>query len=544
MQKPVKIAIGIIGFFALLLIGLSIFLKIFLSGDRLKAIILPTAESVTGRKVNLEDINVSLFKGVVAKGLSVKEKDGQGDFLKVKEFILSYQFLPLLKKQLVISKIEVVSPSVSIRRYKEARYNFSDLTEQEPSPSQKRQESEPQGLPVSLVADKLLIRDAQFSFVDEERALPDLSGNLDMEFKGSIGKEGVPRLEKGRISIKEVKVRIKDMEVRTTGDIDIDPKDVQAKLQAFIGKENIEITATVKDYLSAPDVRGDIHARSLDLEKWMALGSEKKAPGEQASKKEQKAERTEEGSIQKMNVKGRITVDEAKYQEYRIKGVRLDYSYARGALKLDPLGLQFSGGNVFSMEGTAQGNFQLTVGEGAAMQKNLRGKGVVTLGKGKINESKIFDGIALLIGIPELRRPEIDEGVLKFDVMDERINLDGMIRSSLFKLTPKGTVDFEKRLDILTGLRLSPNLTGRLGKNLLPVKFMEDEQGWKIIPLKMRGTIPDPRVTLDEEALKRQIGSGLKGALEKLIQAPTAQEEGKPSKRTSPKDLLKDLFGK
>ena len=234
--------------------------------------ILPRAETMTGRKVSLDEINVSLFRGVVAKGLSLKEKDGQGDFVKVKEFILSYQLLPLLKKQLVISKIEVVSPSVSVRKYKEGRYNFSDLTGKKSSPPQKRQESEPQGLPVSLIADKLLIRNARFSFVDEGKELPDISADLDMEFKGGIGKEGVPRLEKGRISLKEVKIRIKDIEVKTTGDIEIDPKVVQAKLQTFIGKENIEITATLKDYLSAPDVRGDLHARSLDLEKWIGLG--------------------------------------------------------------------------------------------------------------------------------------------------------------------------------------------------------------------------------------------------------------------------------
>ena len=51
---------------------------------------------MTGRKVNLDEINVSLFKGIVAKGLSIKERDGQRDFLKAGEFILSYHLLPIL----------------------------------------------------------------------------------------------------------------------------------------------------------------------------------------------------------------------------------------------------------------------------------------------------------------------------------------------------------------------------------------------------------------------------------------------------------------
>ncbi len=475
MKKPFKWAFFIISFLVLLLIGLSVFIKTFLSGDRLKAIILPRAESMTGRKVNLDQINVSLLKGIVAKGLSVKEKDGQRDFLKIGEFILSYRLMPLLRRELVISKIEITSPFISVKKHKEGRYNFSDLLEKRPPASPKAHEPKQQGLPVSLITDKLLIQNAQFVFVDEEKILPDISGNLDMEFKGGIGKEGVPHLEKGLISLKEIKIQMKDIEIKTTGKVEIDPKVVQANLQALIGKENIEITATVKDYLSAPDVIGNIHARSLDLERLIALGGEKKISeerplpkgqrtgkaGESFPQKEQKPGKAAESSTQKIKATGRITIDEAKYQDYRIKDLRLDYSYVRGMLKLEPLGLKFSGGDAFTMEGALNGNLQLTVDEVSAIQKSLKGKAAVKLGKGQIKESKIFDAIALLIGIPELKKPEIEEGLLNFDVKDEKLNLDGLIQSSLFKLTPKGTVDFEKRLDITTRTKNFSKFNGK-----------------------------------------------------------------------------------
>ena len=543
MRKPVKIGIGIIIFFALIFIGLSLFIRILLSSDRLKAVILPKAESATGRKVDLEDINVSLFRGVVAKGLSLKEKDGKGDFVKVKEFILSYQLLPLLKKQLVISKIEVVSPSISVIKYKGGQYNFSDLTEKKPSPPQKPQESEQQGLPVSLIADKLLIRDARFSFVDEGKELPDISAHLDMELKGGVGKEGVPRLEKGGISLKEVKVRIKDIEVKTAGDIDIDPQVVQAKLQTSIGKENFEIAATIRDYLSAPDVRCDLHARSLDLEKLIGFGGGKRTPEGAPQKGEKQATKAPGGPPQKLKASGRIAVDEAKYQDYRIKNFRLSYHYDQGTLKLEPLELSFSGGDAFTMEGTLNGAFRLVVDEVSTLQKTLNGKAVVKLGKGKIKESKIFDAIALLTGVSALKNPEISEGLLNFDVRDERVSLDGLIQSSLFKLSPKGTVDFEKRMDLIPGLRISPDLTGGLVKNLASFKFMEDEQGWRRIPLRIKGTTEKPNVTVDEEALRKELGSGLIKEVDKLIKG-RMPEAGKPSQKQSPRDLLKDLFGK
>ena len=129
MKKLLKVAGIVVGVLILLIIGLSIFVKSYLSSDRLKPIILPKAEALTGRKVLLDDISVSLFIGIVAKGLSVKEKDGQRNFVKVGRFVLSYRLLPLLKKQLVISKIEIGSPSISIKKEKGGRYNFSDIAE-------------------------------------------------------------------------------------------------------------------------------------------------------------------------------------------------------------------------------------------------------------------------------------------------------------------------------------------------------------------------------------------------------------------------------
>jgi hypothetical protein len=549
MKKPVKWGIIVVGFLILLLIGLSIFLKVFLSGDRLKVLILPRAETATGRKVALDEIKISLFKGIVAKGLSVRERDGQRDFVKVKEFILSYQLLPLLKRQLVISKIELISPSISIKRQKEGRYNFNDLIEKKTPGAQKRHEAEHRGLPLSVITDRLFIRNGHFIFADETKVLPEISADLDVELKGTIGQEGTPRLEFGRISLKEMRAVTKDFEVKASGKIELDPKVIQADLQAVIRKENVEINATVKNYLSMPEVTANLHARSLDLEKLIFLKAGKRAPEgkpQVEEKRVMKAEeiRQRESPIQKLKASGRIAVDEAKYQDYRIKGFHLDYEYGRGMLKLQRIGSQFSGGDAFTMEGTLNGNLQMAMDGVSTIQKTLNGKGVVKLTKGRVRQSKIFDAIALLTGISALKNAEIEEGLLNLDIRDEKLNLDGVIRSGLFKVAPKGMVDFEKRFDITAVLKVSPTLTGGLAKSLAAIKFMDDEQGWKVVPLRIKGTMEKPHVTLDEEALKKQLGVGLKRELEKIFQKPAPEEEGKPSKKKTPKDLLRDLLGK
>ena len=341
----------IVGVLVLLLIGLTLFIKSYLSSDRLKPIILPKAEAATGRKVQIDEINVSLFKGIVAKGLSVKERDGQKDFLKIGRFVLAYRLLPLLKKQLVISKIEIISPSVAIRKEKEGRYNFSDITEKHSREPQKPSGSEPQALPVSVVADRLFIRNASIKFVDEGKALPDASITLDAEFKGSVEKDGTPRMEFGRISLKEIKAKLKDREVKVSGKIDMDAKTVRANLQTVIGKDNIELNATVKDYRSAPDIVANIHAKTLDLQQLMGLSGEKETQEGKPQKKEKRVEPSEGGMMQKLKASGQIAVDKATYQDYTIKDLRIQYKLAKGVLTVEPLGLQFSGEGLLHSRG-------------------------------------------------------------------------------------------------------------------------------------------------------------------------------------------------
>jgi AsmA protein len=543
MKKFLKIAAIVIGFLVLLVIALSIFVKSYLSSDRLKPLILPRAEAMTGRKVQLDEINVSLFSGIVAKGLTVKAKDGQKDFVKIGRFVLTYQLLPLLKKQLVISKIEIDSPSVSITKERGGKYNFSDIMEKPSQRPPKTSAPEQKSLPVSVVADRLVIRNANLAFVDEGKELPNVSMVFDAEFKGGLEKDGTPRLDHGLISLKEMRAKLNDREIEVSGKVDIDGKTIRADLQTAIGKDNIQLSATAKNYRSVPDIVANIHAKTLDLQQLMGLSGEKKARERTPQRKEKKEAPSQGGIMEKLRASGQITVDKATYQDYSIKELRIPYEYAKGVLKIDPLQLQFSAEGSFTTEGSLNGKFQCAGEDASTIQKTLHGTAVAKLGKGAIKQSQIFDAIALLTGIPSLKNPGFDEGLFNFDVKDERIFLDGWINSSLFKISPKGVVDFEKRLDIPTELKLSPSLTGSLKGSLAGIKFLDDNQGWKVIPLKIKGTTDNPTVTLDEEGLKRQLGSGLKREIERFLE-PKSDQSGKPSEKKKAKDILKDLFGK
>ncbi len=502
-----KVGIIVFGVIVLLFLGVHLLLKSYLSSERLKSMILPRAEALTGRKVSLEDIHVSLWKGVVAKGLSVKEIDGQRDFFRMKEFILSYRLLPLLKKEFVIKKIEILSPSVTIIKDRQGKFNFSSILERSEQKPPEPVKPTDQGLPISIIADRLSVQNAQFKFVDEAKELPDCSGLLDMEFVGSLEKDGTPKMKSGQIAIKEIQLVLKEIVVKTTGKIQLDDQVVRANIRTLIGKESIDLTATVKDYLTSPAVNANLYAKELDLDRLMGLGSGKTSPKGTVSKEPAqergKSAGKAEGSLEKrIKASGEIKVDTAQYQGYTIKNIHVNYTYIDGNLNVAPLALQFSGGDVYKTDGSLNGKVQLA---SARIRSSLKGDAEIKLGKGVIKDSKIFHAISTLTGLQALKEPVVEEGAFQVNIKEEKIFLDGFIRSTLFRLSPKGFMGFDQKLDVPTELKISPELSKQLSRELAQTKWITDDQGWTILPLKIKGTTEKPDINLDTGRVIKQI---------------------------------------
>jgi len=59
----------------------------------------------------------------------VKEKDGSGDFLTAERIDFRLSLLHLLEKKVVLKEVSLKSPTVSLVRYKDGRFNISDLLE-------------------------------------------------------------------------------------------------------------------------------------------------------------------------------------------------------------------------------------------------------------------------------------------------------------------------------------------------------------------------------------------------------------------------------
>jgi hypothetical protein len=552
MKKKLLIIAGVVlGLTAALLIGLTLFVKSYLQSDKLKALIIPRAEEATGRKVAIDAINVSIFSGISVQGIHLKEKDDAGDFAAIKEFDLNYDLMPLLSKRLVISSIKVVGPFVQVRRDESGRFNFEDIPEALEA-KQKTGETKAQsegGMPFGVTADKISIINARVEFSDAKKEMPQVTAVLGADLRVSAGTEPGALKIAGGVNVKGLDVTMSGTATRTSGTINIEPEKIVYALNTVIGSDTIASTGSISSYLKAPDIRLDLHSKQLDLEKLMAMGGYAK---QEVKKPARVIPQTKDGKDvpeKKMEIKaaGEIKVDTARYQGHTVNNFLMKYRYSGGVMTMDPLSLNFASGDKADLSGVMKGafGFRYSPDKGGAadqIKQTLHGKAVVDLDKAQVKESKMADAIAAFTGLDDLRRPVFDKGHFDITVRDEKTFIAGAMSSPRLKVTPSGSVGFNKVLDMLTDIEVSPETAARLRVGKYS-SYMEGSNGWTLIPLKITGTTDKPSVGPNQAALKKQLQRGIQTEIQKRLLKGGSQQQ-QPQKGEKPKDILKRLFGK
>jgi len=172
-KKAMKIIGIILVAIVILITAAGIFIKSYFTSEKIKGIVLPHAKKALGRKLSIEDINISILTGIEISNIAIQDNPAfrSAPFLTAEEFILKYAFWPLLKKKLLIHKLIIVKPQIFIERNEEGAFNFNDLipkpdTESAPSPStQKPSTAASQAF--LLTISQIDIRDGQITFADK-----------------------------------------------------------------------------------------------------------------------------------------------------------------------------------------------------------------------------------------------------------------------------------------------------------------------------------------------------------------------------------------
>ncbi|RJQ53126.1 MAG: AsmA family protein [Nitrospiraceae bacterium] len=171
--------------FALIIIGLIILIKTYVTPERVREFLVPYAEQTLNRKVSIGEVNISLFKGIAVTDFAIKETDGKADFVKCRDFVLRFQLLPLLTGKIIIDELKLLSPEVLIRRDDKGKFNFEGLGKKEKAETAPagKETPEAKGLPVSLLINNITVKDAGFTLLDGLNKLPGIKGAFSINAK-------------------------------------------------------------------------------------------------------------------------------------------------------------------------------------------------------------------------------------------------------------------------------------------------------------------------------------------------------------------------
>jgi AsmA protein len=266
MKKPMKITLLVIAIVLLIFVGISVFVKSYLTDERVRTLVSGAAEKSINRKVSFGEIKISLFKGIVVKDFVIMEKDSEASFIKAKDFILKYQLLPLLAKRLVIDELSIVDPEILIKKNPEGSYNFSDVAKSGEISKDKGAKEGTSALPFALSVKTIAIRNAKINYTDLAGKVQkaDIVLNAELDITGlsaqSLKSEGGFDILLSEAILKNRKQPVKDIKTDITYKVDVD-----------MASKKITVHSLAADVMNIPlDIQGNIEyaaepALSLDL---------------------------------------------------------------------------------------------------------------------------------------------------------------------------------------------------------------------------------------------------------------------------------------
>ncbi len=206
------------------------------------------------------------------------------------------------------------------------------------------------------------------------------------------------------------------------------------------------------------------------------------------------------------------------------------------------------------LSGRVDGDFELT-GQGlnpSALRDNLRGRSSLELLEGKLTGINVLRVVLdKLSFLPRLREkmeaklPEKYKELLKKQDTDlKKVNMTGrlsggefafdesLVEAEAFLMRGKGTLNVDRQIDMEARIFIPEDLTASMIEAVEELKYLMDDSGRIVIPLKVLGEVNEPRFFpdlnyLSEKTFKERGRQELNKLLDKVFEKDT--EEQPPS---------------
>lgn len=587
MKKKVKILLGLLGLVFAVAAGLSLFVRFYLTEDRLKGLLIPPVEQALARKVSLGTIDVGIFRGITINDLVIKEADGEQDFVRTKAFILSYEFLPLLSKKLLISEVRLLEPEVRITRDNNGIFNFAPLPFLAKKPEPSAQQSPATGagaLPLALTINQIRLDKAKLSFKDAKNELPSVEVAADLTVAVNFSPEAASLSYVGDLRF-TANVMHGQLAPQIQGQCHFDTKNISLLADIALDREQLHLDSSIEDYRASPKIRLDLTSEALDLDHLMALAAGIPA-AEKAARQEEAGGAAAGNSLPpNLNAHGKIQVAKAVYKNLNVTDFLLNYTLQDGIFTIPSLTANAAGGQIqgeqialdlnrpdmgyagaltisgLQIEQVAMafapktpdiigGKLDTSLkfsGHGTVwqeIQKVLTVDGTYTMREAWLRDTEMTRTVSSLVGLQELNN-------LSFQNIDGTVHLaNGMVRlaSNLsgeqLDLQTQGDIGLDGSLNLPLTIKLSSLLSEKLRQRVALAKYLADESGKTVVKLTVTGTIKQPRPVLDPVVIQEQTEKVLKDKVYREIDRVLQKKGEDPQKPDPARELLRGLFGK
>ena len=422
------------------------------------------------------------------------------------------------------------------------------------------------------------------------------------QVNGRVELAGVPSsgsklLKKASLQLNDVQGSLASLRAGVSGSVDYAAQQLKGeKLKLVFGDQQANLSFNASNLLGKP-INGDfqLSGDTLDLNKLLPPSSGSTTPsaptginGNSTGLPTEQTKKEIAGEVGPFDIPvimhGTLAVNKLLYKQLTLDQVQADLLLKNNHLQITHLRTGVGGGEVsgnsdinLGVKGLSyRGQLNLTQSKLATLvaglfpdagqsisgllqsKNNFSGKGTIPenllnslqvkgsllLQKGQVTGSPLLEQLSTFLGDPELKVLSFESLQSQYDLQDGKTKLSGDLISSTVKLSPEGTVGLNGQLNLGLGLRLAPQLLSRLKSKEIAQLITTDDKGWGILPLKIKGTLSDPKIAYDTDKLRKQTVDKAEKRLEKQLLkkiAPKGEKEA-PAKQLLD-GTLKKLFG-
>jgi AsmA protein len=580
MKAAVRIVAGIVVVLLLIIAGLSAFVRFYLTGERLEAMLVPPVQKALGRDVTIGSINVSLFKGITVDGFTVKELDGKQDFVSAGSFILRYDLMPLLQKKFVVSEIRLEQPAVRIHRDEKGSFNFSSLAVlakqgREGGLRETSSASAEAALPLALTVDKISLHGAHLLFSDAKGEMPSVDALADVNVGLDLA-HGIDSLRFNGDGKFELTAGLQGVKPRINGTMNFSEQQLSSHFDVAVQDEKISIDSRVDNYLKTPAVELNAASKQLNIDKLLAMAgllAGQDREGKQGAGKARPSAAGRKGAPQAalatklppgLTAHGRIDIEKALYQGLEMNNLHLVYRLEKNIFTVEDFTADTADGSVatnltvdLNEPGLAYNGIlilkavQLSLLQDAlfphisekisgglstdvsysgagmdwpVLRDQLSVDGNFSLLDGKILNSSVARSIADLLSMPELKDFVFSNFSGNVKVSEGDLQLTSSMEGRDLNMEAAGRIGLDKTLDLPLTMQLSPELSRKLQQKASIVRYLSNEQNKTTLRLKVAGTLDKPQPVLDSTSVRKQVRDTLLNRALEEIDRSSAQD--------------------